>query len=148
MVENYVKKRIKEQLETMGERTGKRIGQAVSKNADTKAGEVGRKLGKTVAEQVERLHDTLEKETVTKQEELGLGGKIGTGLGIIGKNLVEKRYGILGKLAGSGDLVSEGRTMGAKAQKIAKRAVRTGVERLVRAGRRADKAPPKKPPTD
>ena len=79
---------------------------------------------------MERLHNRLEKETITKQEQLGIGGKLGTGLGLLGKNLAEKRYGILGKLAGSRNLVSEGRVLGAKAEKIVKRAVKTGIERL------------------
>ena len=62
--------------------------------------------------------------------DIGVGGKLGTGLGLLGKNLMEKRYGIFGKLAGSRNLVSEGRVLGAKAEKIVKRAVKTGIERL------------------
>lgn len=130
-------KRIKKELETLGERTGERIGQAICRDGEGKAAHVGKRLGETVAEHMERVHERLEKETVTKQEQLGVGGKLGTALGVLGKNLVEKRYGILGRLAGGGNLVSDGRVLGAKAEKMVKRAVRTGVERL---GKRSDDA--------
>jgi hypothetical protein len=130
-------KRIKKELETLGERTGERIGQAISKDGEAKAARVGKRLGESVGEHMERVHERLEKETVTKQEQLGVGGKLGTALGVLGKNLVEKRYGILGKLAGGGNLVSDGRILGAKAEKMVKRAVRSGVERL---GKRSDDA--------
>ena len=39
----------------------------------------------------------------------------------------------MGKLIGGGDLVSEGRTVGAKAEKIVKRAVKAGVKRIAAA---------------
>jgi hypothetical protein len=130
MLKNRAKDQVKKELESLGERAGKRIGEKISKNADKKAADIGRKLGKTFAEQVERVHDALEKETVTKEEQVGIGGKLGTGLGIIGKRLIEKRYGMLGRLMGAGNLVSEGRTVGAKAEKIVKRAVKAGVNRM------------------
>jgi hypothetical protein len=129
-VKDHVKDQVKKELESLGERAGKRIGEKISKNADAKAADIGRKLGKTFVEQVERAHDALDKETVTKEEQVGVGGKLGTGLGIIGKRLVEKRYGMLGRLMGTGDMVSEGRTIGAKAEKIVKRAVKAGVNRI------------------
>ena len=130
MVKDPVKYHIKKELGSLGEKAGERIGQSLSKDADKRAAEIGKKVGEKMAVQVERFHDVLEKETVTKVEELGIGGKLGTGLGVIGKNLMKKRYGILGKFAGSGNLVSEGRTLGAKTEKIVKRAVKAGVRRL------------------
>jgi hypothetical protein len=135
MVKDPAKNHIKKELGSMGEKAGERIGQSLSKDADKRAAEIGKKVGEKMAEQVERFHDVLEKETVTKEEELGIGGKIGTGLGIIGKNLVEKRWGILGRFAGSGNLVSEGRTLGAKTEKIVKGAVKEGVRRLAGAAK-------------
>ncbi|NVL91130.1 MAG: hypothetical protein HWN69_09130 [Desulfobacterales bacterium] len=126
------KKQIKNHLESLGERVGDQVAQGLSKGAENKGGKIGRKVGKVVGEQAERLHDALEKETVTKEEQLGIGGKIGTGLGIIGKRLVEKRYGFLGRLMGGDDLVSEGRVIGAKAEKIVKRTVKKGVQRIGR----------------
>ena len=135
MPRDQVRKQVKKQLESLGERVGDRIARGVAKKADTKGAQIGKKVGKTVGDQLERLHDALEKETVTKQEELGVGGKVGTGLGIIGKRLVEKRYGLLGKLMGTGNMVCEGRTMGAKAEKIVKRAVKSGVEKIAGAKR-------------
>ena len=130
MAKGPVKNHIKKELGTVGEKVGERIGQSLSTGADKRAGEIGKKVGEKVGVQVERFHDALEKEEVTKKEELGFGGKLGTGIGIIGKNLVEKKYGILGKFAGSGNLVSEGRTLGAKTEKVVKRAVKTGMARL------------------
>lgn len=130
MLKSHVRKQVKKELESLGERVGNRIAQGVAKRPDSKGGEIGRKAGKAVGDQIERLHDAIDNETVTKQEELGIGGKLGTGLGIIGKHIVEKRYSLLGRLMGSGNMVSEGRTMGAKAEKIFKRAVRSGVERI------------------
>jgi hypothetical protein len=130
MVKGPVKNEIKKELGDAGEKAGERIGHSLSKGADRRAAEIGRKVGEKVAEQVDRIHDALEKETVTKEEELGFGGKLGTGLGIIGKNLVKKKYGLLGKFAGGANLVSEGRTFGAKTEKVLKRAVKTGASRL------------------
>lgn len=139
MVKGPVKSHIKKELGAVGEKAGERIGQSLSRGADKKGGEIGKKVGEKVAEQVERFHDVLEEETVTKKEELGFGGKLGTGIGIIGKNLVEKKYGILGKFAGSGNLVSEGRTLGAKTEKVVKRAVKTGVAKLVNMAKPSNK---------
>jgi len=126
------KKQIKNHLESIGERVGDQVARGLSKGAENKGGKIGRKVGKVVGEQAERIHDALEKETVTKEEQLGIGGKIGTGLGIIGKRLVEKRYGLLGRLMHGNDFVSEGRVIGAKAEKIVKRAVKKGVQRIGR----------------
>ena len=67
---------------------------------------------------------------MTKEEQLGIGGKIGTGLGLIGKRLVEKRYGFLARFTGSKELVDEGRVFGAKAEKIVKRVVKKRLDRL------------------
>ncbi|NVM21212.1 MAG: hypothetical protein HWN68_05480 [Desulfobacterales bacterium] len=125
-----IKKQIKRELESLGERVGDRLGQTLSKDADKKGAQVGKKVGVALGKQVERLHDAISEETVTKEEQIGIGGKIGTGVGIIGKRLVEKRHGLLGKLMGSGDLVSEGRTLGAKAEKIVKRGVKAGINRI------------------
>ncbi|MBW2108249.1 MAG: hypothetical protein JRI36_06255 [Deltaproteobacteria bacterium] len=130
MFKGYMKDRIKKELESMGERAGKRIGETIANGADEKAARIGKKVGKKVASGVERIHDALEKESVSKKEQLGLGGKLGTGIGIIGKNLVEKRYGVLARLAGSNDLVSQGRTLGAKAEKLVKRAVKAKLEQI------------------
>ncbi len=129
-VNDPVKEHVKDELESLGERAGKRIGQCVSQGGDKRAGEIGRKLGKTVGQQLERVHGALEKENVTNEEQLGVGGKVGTGLGIIGKRLVEKRYGFLGKLIASPDLISQGRVMGAKAEKLIKRTVKSGIKRM------------------
>ena len=131
-----LKNEAKEELESLGERVGNRIGDCFSKGADTKASEIGKKAGKILAQKAERLHDALDKENVTKQEELGIGGKIGIGVGIIGKHLVERRHGLLGRLMGSANLVSQGRTTGAKAEKIVKRSVKTGLARIAGAKRR------------
>lgn len=134
-----LKKQVKKELESLGERVGDRLGQSLSKNADKKGSQIGRKAGKVLGEQIERVHHALEKETLTKEEQLGIGGKIGTGLGIIGKRLVERRYGLLGRIMGSGDLVSNGRAAGAKAEKIVKRAVKTGVGRIASTKKREGK---------
>ncbi len=130
MLKNHLKKQVKKELESLGERVGDRIDQAISKTEDQKGARLGKKAGKAVGEQVQRVHEALEKETVTKEEELGVGGKIGTGLAIMGKHLVEKRYGLVGKLFGTNKMVSDGRTLGAKAEKIVKRAAKKGIERL------------------
>lgn len=127
-----LKKQMKKELESLGEQVGGRLGQGLSKkDGDRKGAQAGKKLGKALGEQVERLHDALEKEAVTKEEQLGIGGKIGTGLGIIGKHLVEKRYGLLGRLVDGNNLESEGRVVGAKAEKMVKRAVKKGAERIM-----------------
>jgi len=136
MLKNQVKKEVKKELETLGERVGQRIGRVVSSNTQNKGSELGKKAGKTMARQVERVADVLGKEEVTKEEQLGIGGKIGTGLGMMAKHAVEKRYGLLGKIMGSEAMISEGRTTGAKAEKILKRAVKNGVRRVV--GRRKE----------
>jgi hypothetical protein len=117
-------KTLKEKCESLGKKAGKKIGQDISENTPGKAEEIGQKIGKTVGEQVERVHAAFEKETVSKKEQLGIGGKIGTGLGIVGKRLAEKRYGFLSRLMGTGDLVKDGRQTGAKAEKIVKRTVK------------------------
>jgi len=124
------KKQLKDKLESTGESVGDRLGQGMLKNGDKKAAQIGMKVGRAVGEQVEWLRDAIDKETVTKEEELGIGGKIGTGLGIIGKRLVDKGSGLMGRLVGTGDPVSEGRIMGAKTEKILKKAVKSGVERI------------------
>jgi hypothetical protein len=131
MFKNEIKKEVRKELESLGERLGDRIGHAVSKKGGNKGSEIGKKAGKSLARQVERLADLVDKEKVTREEELGIGGKVGTGLGIIAKHAIEKRYGLLAKVMGSRDLVSEGRATGAKAEKVLKRAVKTGASRLV-----------------
>lgn len=130
MLKKQVKEQVKKELESLVERVGDGIDKRILKTADKKGAQLGKKLGKALGEQVERVHEAIDKETLTKEQELGIGGKIGTGLGVIGKHLIEKRYGLLGRLMGTGDLVSDGRTMGAKAEKIVKRAVKTGIERV------------------
>jgi len=130
MVRNHIKNRVKKEFESLGERAGTRVAETLSKNASDKGGDIGKKLGKTLGEQVDRISDRFARETVTREEELGFGGKIGTAVGIIGKHLVEKRYGVLGKLMGSADLVSDGRTTGAKAEKMVKRAIKSGIQRV------------------
>ena len=120
----------KEHPKTSQKPIGRSIPSGPLKAADKKAMNIGRKAGTLVAKQVERLHKVMDKEDVTKQDQLGIGGKIGTGLGIIGKHLGEKRGGLLATMLGGKDLVSEGRVAGAKAEKMVKRAVKTGVERI------------------
>ena len=93
---------------------------------------------------MDRVSDALERETVTREEELGIGGKVGTAVGIIGKRLIEKRYGVLGKLMGTADLVTDGRTTGAKAEKMVKRAIKTGVQRVAASRKRVNEEPGKK----
>ena len=136
MVQNHIKNRVKKEFESLGERAGTRVAETLSKNASDKGADIGKKLGKTLGEQVDRVSDALARETVTREEELGIGGKIGTAVGIIGKHLVEKRYGVLGKLMGSADLVSDGRTTGAKAEKMVKRAIKSGIQRVAASKRR------------
>jgi len=145
MVRNHIKKQLKKEFESLGERAGSRVAETVSKSASDKGGAMGKRLGKTLAEQVDRVSNAIERESVTKEEELGLGGKVGTAVGIMGKHLIEKRYGLLGKLMGSADLVSDGRTTGAKAEKMVKRAIKTGVERVAGARRAPKKEPGGKP---
>lgn len=144
MVRNHVKKQLKKEFESLGERAGTRVAQTLSKGATDKGGAMGKRLGKTLAEQVDRVSDAIERESVTKEEELGIGGKVGTAVGIIGKHLVEKRYGLLGRLMGSADLVSDGRSTGAKAEKMVKRAINTGVRRVAGSSRGPKKAPGEK----
>ena len=127
MASKYVKDKIAGEFESVGGRLGNRIGQTVSQNAGTKGGEIGKKLGKSVCKKLEYASNALEKETVTKEEQLGIGGKIGTGLGILGKRLLEKRYGSsFADINDSSDLTSQGRVMGAKTEKMMKRAVKAG----------------------
>jgi hypothetical protein len=130
MVRNHIKNRVKKEFESLGERAGARVAQTLSNHAADKGADMGKKLGKTLGDQVDRVSDALARESVTREEELGIGGKIGTAVGIMGRHLVEKRYGVLGKLMGSADLVSDGRTTGAKAEKMVKRAVKRGIERM------------------
>jgi hypothetical protein len=125
-------KRTKNQLESLGEQAGARVGQSLSKDAEKKGADIGKKVGRALGEQVGRLHNALEKEVVTKEEQLGIGGKIGTGLGIIAKHLVEKRHSVVTKAVGTDALVSGGRVIGAKAEKMVKRAIKTGVQRIAR----------------
>lgn len=115
--------------EALEKKLDNRIDQEVSNSAEGKAEEFGRKIGKALGEQVDRAQRALEKELVTKEEQLGIGAKIGTGLGIVGKRLAEKRLSFLGNLIGSRDLIAEGRTIGAKAEKIVKRAMKRGIEK-------------------
>ena len=115
--------------EALEKKADNRTAQEVSNIAEGKAEEIGRKIGKALGEKVDRAQRALEKEIVTKEEQLGIGAKIGTGLGIVGKRLAEKRWSFLGNLIGSGDLVAEGRTIGAKAEKMMKRAVKRGIEK-------------------
>ena len=136
MVRNHLKNQLKKEFESLGERAGTRVAQTLSKSASDKGGNIGKRLGKTLGQQVDRVSDALERESVTREEELGIGGKLGTAVGIIGKHLIEKRYGVLGKLMGSADLVSDGRTTGAKAEKMVKRAIKTGVQRVAASRKR------------
>jgi len=144
MVRNHMKKQLKKEFESLGERAGTRVAQTLSKTASDKGGDIGKRLGKTLGEQVDRVSDALERETVTREEELGIGGKVGTAVGIIGKRLIEKRYGVLGKLMGTADLVTDGRTTGAKAEKMVKRAIKTGVQRVAASRKRVNEEPGKK----
>ena len=123
-----LKDQIKKQWLSMGERAG----QSLLKSAENKGAAIGERIQNVLGEQVEKVYDALEKETVTKTEQLGVGGKLGTGIGVIGKQLAEKRYGVLGTLMGSDNLVAEGRIIGAKAEKIIRRAAKTGVQRIAR----------------
>jgi len=122
-------KTTRQDLEAMEKKVDNRTAQEVSNSAEGKAEEFARKIGKALGEQVDRAQRALEKEIVTKEEQMGIGAKIGTGLGIVGKRLAEKRWSFLANLIGSRDLVVEGRTVGAKAEKIVKRAVKRGIEK-------------------
>jgi hypothetical protein len=117
-------------LEGFEKKVDDHISREFSNSAEAKAEEVVKKIGKVLGEQVDRAHRAIEKEVVTKEEQLGIGAKIGMGLGIVGKRLAEKPSSFLAKLIGSGDLVAGGRTIGAKAEKIVKRAVKEGIEKV------------------
>ncbi len=130
MSNNDLKKRLTLNLESLGERLGRHVSKVLSKDDDKRAATLGRSAGQKLGRQVERLHELFDKENVTKEEQLGIGGKIGTGLGIIGKELLEKRPGALGDPAGPDDLVSQGRTVGAKAEKILKKTLKKGINRI------------------
>ncbi|MBW2318373.1 MAG: hypothetical protein JRD47_08505 [Deltaproteobacteria bacterium] len=133
MASKYVKDKIKGEFESVGERLGDRVGQVVSPNAGTKGGEIGKKLGKSICGQLERASNALEKEDVTKEEQLGVGGKIGTGLGVIGRRLLEKRYGSsCGDMIDSADIATQGRIIGTKTEKMMKRAVKAGFRQAVK----------------
>jgi hypothetical protein len=130
MLKDQVKEELKKELESWAERLGERVGGAVSTKACDRSSRLGKRAGTAMARQVERFAEVLDKEEVTVEEQLGIGGKIGTGLGVIAKHAVERRYGILGKVMGSKGLIAEGRTTGAKAEKIVKRVVKNRLRRV------------------
>jgi len=125
-----VNKEVEKELESLGRRLGKRVGGALSSQGGKKGSEMGKKAGEAAAKKLEHLAGALHKERVTKQDELGIGGKIGTGMGIVAKHVVEKRGGFLGE-AGGDHLITQGRTTGAKAEKLVKRSIKRGLARLV-----------------
>jgi hypothetical protein len=122
-------KDIEKGLESLGHRLGKGVAQAFSKEGDKKGSEIGKRAGRALVHKVEHVARVLDKEEVTKEEELGIGGKIGIGAGIVAKHVVEKRGGFLEEMGG--DLVTQGRTTGAKAEKLVKRSIKTGLARLM-----------------
>jgi len=125
-----VKKKVHKELESLGQRVGKRVGGALSSQGGKKGSEMGKKAGETAAEKLEHLAGALHKESVTKQDELGIGGKIGIGMGIVAKHVVKKHSGFLGETSGD-HLITQGRTTGAKAEKLVKRSIKRGLARLV-----------------
>ena len=125
-----MKKQIDKELESLGRRLGKRVGGALSSQGGKKGSEIGKEAGEAAAQKLEHLAGALHKERVTKQDELGIGGKIGTGMGIVAKHVVKKRSGFLGE-AGGNHLITQGRTTGAKAEKLVKRSIKRGLARLV-----------------
>jgi hypothetical protein len=125
-----VKKEVHKELESLGQRVGKRVGGALSSQGGQKGSEMGKKAGEAAAERLEQLAGALHKEHVTKQDELGIGGKIGIGMGIVAKHVVEKRGGFLREASGD-HLIIQGRTTGAKAEKLLKRSIKRGLARLV-----------------
>ena len=56
-----LKDQIKKQLLSMGERAG----QSLLKSAENKGAAIGERIQNVLGEQVEKVHDALEKETVT-----------------------------------------------------------------------------------
>jgi len=126
------KDRFRMEFERLGEGLGHRLGRRFSGQGSQKGGQVGKKLGGTLGGQLGRFSDTLEKETVNPEDQVGVGGKIGTGIGIVGKQFVERRAGSsqYARMAASADLASEGREMGAKVEKIVKRQLGRGIKGL------------------
>jgi hypothetical protein len=125
-----VKKEVHKELESLGQRVGKRVGSGFSSQGGRKGSEMGKKAGEAGAEKLEQRADALHKERVTKQDELGIGGRIGIGMGIVAKHVVEKHGGFLGETRGD-HLITQGRTTGAKADKLVKRSIKRGLARLV-----------------
>lgn len=107
------------------------VGGTLSKNTDQKGSKMGKKIAKTIAKQAEKVQEIFAKETVTKEEQLGIGGTIGTALGLVRKHLAERRSGVL---MDAENFVSGGRITGAKAEKIVKRALKKGLEKIAKEG--------------
>lgn len=107
------------------------VGGTLSKNTDQKGSKMGKKIAKTIAKQAEKVQEIFAKETVTKEEQLGIGGTIGTALGLVRKHLAERRSGVL---MDAENFVSGGRITGAKAEKIVKRALKKGIEKIAKEG--------------
>jgi hypothetical protein len=125
-----VNKQVDKELESLGRRLGKRVGGALSREGGKKGSEIGERAGEAAAQKLEQLAGALDKERVTKQDELGIGGKIGIGMGIVAKHVVEKHGRFLGEASGD-HLITQGRTTGAKAEKLVKRSIKRGLARLV-----------------
>lgn len=123
-------KNVKDTFEDLGKQAGKCLDGYISNKAENKVEEFGKTIGKSVGEQVVRAQRSLEEEKVTKEEQLGIGGKIGTGIGVVGKLLVEKKIGLFCRLPGVDDLIANSRATGAKVEKIVKRAVKEKLDKL------------------
>lgn len=125
-----MKDKVEKELGVLGQRLGKRVGEALSIEAAKKGSDIGKKAGEAAAQKLEDLAGALHKEHVTKQDELGIGGKIGIGMGIVAKRVVEKRGRLPGETGGD-HLITQGRTTGAKAEKLVKRSMKRGLARLM-----------------
>ena len=121
--------RFKSEFERLGEGFGQRLGRRFSVDGAKKSGRIGKKLGGKLGGQMGRFSAALEEETVSEEEKLGVGGKIGTGVGVLGKQALERqqtssRYAAM---AASVDLASEGRNFGAKVEKMTKKKIASGI---------------------
>jgi len=122
--------RFKAEFGRLGRGLGRRLGRGFSPEGSEKAARAGEKLGGTFGGGLGKLNDALEKEQVTTTDQLGVGGKIGTGIGVAGKQFMERRASTspYAQAAASADLASEGRKLGAKMEKILKRKVESGIK--------------------
>lgn len=124
--------RFKSEFERIGEGIGKRLGRGFSAQGAQKGARVGKKLGCRLGGQLGRFSDRLESEPVGAEDELGVGGKIGSGVGALGKQFLKHRgkSSRYAAMASAADLPSGGRKLGAKVEKMTKRSVSSGINRV------------------